>query len=269
MAPITIDLMEHDPVNTNLLTRRTLMERLALLAAASRAASAAGFQGLTIDHVSLLVSDLGRSSEFYRRVFGCTVLNEAGGVMRLSLAQGQITLRRGNPSAQVDHFAIGIDGFDKDAVIRELKSRGTSPTEDPAAGLNVKDPDGFPVQITSNLTYAGKPAAFPGATVNHVSIMVSDLKRSVDYYVRVFGGSVGTMQDNLVQVDIGKHHLSLRAGQPSGRIDHFAIGIDHFDRDSVIRDLKARGATAENLANVGLHVKDPDGYPVQVIANAV
>ena len=55
------------------LSRRDLVRGLALLAAGSSTVSAAGFQGNSINHVSLYVSDLQRSSDFYQRVLGCTV----------------------------------------------------------------------------------------------------------------------------------------------------------------------------------------------------
>src|SRR5580704_8462982 len=46
------------------LSRRDLVQGLALLAAGSEAMSAAGFQGNSINHVSLYVSDLQKSSDF-------------------------------------------------------------------------------------------------------------------------------------------------------------------------------------------------------------
>ena len=52
------------------LSRRDLVQGLALLAAGSGTASAAGFQGNSINHVSLYVSDLQRSSDFYQRGLG-------------------------------------------------------------------------------------------------------------------------------------------------------------------------------------------------------
>jgi len=35
-------------------------------------------------------------------------------------------------------------------VIAELKARGAMPTEEGDAGLHVMDPDGYPVQVSSN-----------------------------------------------------------------------------------------------------------------------
>ena len=132
------------------LSRRELIQGLTLLAAAGSTASAAGFQGNGINHVSLCVADMKLSAEFYQRVFGCTVLNQDAATVRLAVGKGHISLRRGNPVGRVDHFAIGIDAFDKDSVIGDLKQRGAMPVDEPIYGLNVKDPDGFPVQVIAN-----------------------------------------------------------------------------------------------------------------------
>jgi len=52
------------------------------------------------------------------------------------------------------------------------------------------------------------------------------------------------------------------APEPAGTIDHFAIEIERFNKDSVIQDLKQRGTPREE-GDAGLHVKDPDGFSVQ------
>jgi len=95
------------------------------------------------------------------------------------------------------------------------------------------------------------------------------LQRTVDFYSRVFNlPRQGQGQANLVQLAVGKAgHLSIRQGAKPG-FDHFAIGIEGFNKDRVIADLRARGATPiDGGDGAGLHVADPDGLFVQVIAN--
>ena len=87
------------------MSRRTLIQGLALLAAGSSAAEAAGFQGASINHVSLQVSNLQRSTDFYQRAFGCMV-NKRDGNNQLMFGKDFLVLRPGNPPAKVDHFAI-------------------------------------------------------------------------------------------------------------------------------------------------------------------
>jgi hypothetical protein len=47
----------------------------------------------------------------------------------------------------VDHFAIGVQNFDKERVTRELKNLGINPEENLDAGFHIKDPEGMSVQI--------------------------------------------------------------------------------------------------------------------------
>jgi len=133
------------------LSRRDLVQGLTLLAASYGTASAAGFQGNSVNHISLYVSNLQRSTDFYQRAFGCTV-NKRDGNNQLVFGKNYLVLRQGNPAAKVDHFAIGVDGFNKDAVAADLKSRGATPIDQQGGdfGFHVVDPDGFPVQISAN-----------------------------------------------------------------------------------------------------------------------
>ena len=132
------------------MSRRQVIQGLALLAAGSGTAEAAGFQGNGINHVSLFVSDLQRSTDFYQRVFGCPV-NKRDGNNQLTFGKGFLVLRPGNPAGKVDHFAIGVDNFKKDSVTADLKARGATPIDQEGGfGFHVLDPDRFPVQISAN-----------------------------------------------------------------------------------------------------------------------
>lgn len=113
------------------------------------------------------------------------------------------------------------------------------------------------------------PAGFESASINHVSITGSNLQRSIDFYSRTFGlRPQGQAQANLVQLAVGKgQHLSIKTGDKKG-FDHFAIGIERFNKAAVIADLRSRGATPiDGGDGAGLHVVDPDGLIVQLIAN--
>ena len=133
------------------LSRRQLVQGLAVLAASSGTVSAAGFQGNGINHVSLYVNDLQRSTDFYQRVFGCSV-NKRDGNNQLVFGKGFLVLRPGKPPGKVDHIAIGVDNFNKDSVVADLKARGATPIDQQGGGFgfHVVDPDGFPVQISAN-----------------------------------------------------------------------------------------------------------------------
>src|SRR6266536_1901610 len=133
------------------LSRRQLVQGLAVLAATSTAAEAAGFQGNSINHISLFVSNLQRSTDFYQKTFGCAV-NKRDGNNQLMFGKNFLVLRPGSPPAKVDHFAVGVDNFKKETVTADLKARGVTPKdEEGGAGFHVVDPDGYPVQISGNM----------------------------------------------------------------------------------------------------------------------
>ena len=58
-------------------SRRELIQTLTAMAvAAGTSASAASLKAGSINHTSVLVSDMARSIDFYNRVFGLSVMNE-------------------------------------------------------------------------------------------------------------------------------------------------------------------------------------------------
>lgn len=134
------------------LSRRQLVRGLAMLAAGAAAPAVAqtrGFQGGFISHVSLSVSDLQRSTDFYQKVFGLAVLSQdkPNEIVRLGLKRTLVSLRRASPKGVVDHFAIGVEAFNRESVTKDLADRGVTPEQSVEAGFHVQDPDGFPVQI--------------------------------------------------------------------------------------------------------------------------
>ena len=134
------------------LSRRQLIQGLAMLATAGSVpahAQTRGFQGGFISHVSLSVSDLQRSTEFYQKVFGLAVLSQdkPNEIVRLGLTRTLVSLRRASPKAVVDHFAIGVEKFNRESVTKDLADRGVTPEQNVEAGFHVQDPDGYPVQI--------------------------------------------------------------------------------------------------------------------------
>ena len=149
MEPVISDLITR--FERGALTRRELIGALALLVGSAAAAPAATLKSASINHVSVLVTDMARSLEFYDRVFGLKLVNEdkANKIARLGTG-GKIlvSLRVEPPPGVIDHFAIGVDGFNRQAVTADLKGFGLSPAENIEFGFHVKDPDGAVVQIT-------------------------------------------------------------------------------------------------------------------------
>jgi catechol 2,3-dioxygenase-like lactoylglutathione lyase family enzyme len=136
------------------LTRRDLIQGLAMLTAASGAGSLAqaqdaGIKAARIDHVSIQVGDLPRSVAFYETMFGLTVVSEdkPNEIVRLGVGKPLVSLHHKSPFGVVDHFAIGVEKFNRESVTRLLKERGANPEENLDAGFHINDPQGIGVQI--------------------------------------------------------------------------------------------------------------------------
>ena len=127
------------------ITRRELIQGLALLAVAGSTASAAGFKAGTINHISIQVSNMQKSADWYKKAFGLAELKtEEKNVVMLGVGPSHLSIRAGKNPGTIDHFAIGVDPFNEPAIVEDFKKRGYNPS-----GLHVKDPDGLNVQITS------------------------------------------------------------------------------------------------------------------------
>jgi catechol 2,3-dioxygenase-like lactoylglutathione lyase family enzyme len=107
---------------------------------------------------------------------------------------------------------------------------------------------------------------FKSANIDHVSLQVADLQRSIDFYQKMFGFSVVSQNQPLGIVRLGTDRtlVSLNRQSPAGIVDHFAIGIPHFSKESAARYLIQHGANPQDDPYAGLHVKDPDGINVQI-----
>jgi len=141
-----------DRFERGVLTRRELIQGLTMLTAAggaSQAQETPGIKATTIDHVSIQVNDLPRSIAFYQKMFGLTVVSEdkPNEIVRLGAGKVLVSLHHKSPTGLVDHFAIGVEKFNKESVTRELKERGAIPEDNLDAGFHIKDPEGISVQI--------------------------------------------------------------------------------------------------------------------------
>ena len=152
MEAVIADLVRQFDRGT--LTRRQLIQGLTALAVAGQTTGAHGAQAANlrstgIDHVSILVDDLQRSAGFYRNVFGLSPLSEdkTNRILRLGTTRALVSIRQQPPAGMVDHFAIRVEGFGREAVTAQLKAHGLTPQENIEFGYHIKDPDGAVVQI--------------------------------------------------------------------------------------------------------------------------
>ena len=134
----------------------------------------------------------------------------------------------------------------------------------------------------------------PVRTLNHMTLIVGDLKRSLDFYQGLLGMPVQARQGNTVVLRIGSgpQFVALAAGGAKPGIGHFCMTTDPFDVKQILATLAAhgvsaseprapRGATGDGAMKVRVRVRgekdggakegtpeiyvgDPDGIVVQL-----
>jgi len=112
--------------------------------------------------------------------------------------------------------------------------------------------------------------AFKAVAVNHISYQVADYAKTRDFYVSMFGMKV-SQDDGKSQcyLAFGDTFLLPRNGRPDSKtppphVDHIAYTIDVWDKDKVEAELKRRGLTPRPDTPDSFHVKDPDGFNLQI-----
>src|SRR5262249_40236360 len=131
------------------------------------------------------------------------------------------------------------------------------------------------------LARAGARASGPivrGLSVNHVALTVTDVPRSYAFYERLFGITKGwpaTDAGTGIHMDLPDGYISIDSvSERKGVITHFAVTVDHMDRDAAKRlsdkinqalpNAKARDAYQANTGGSTVNLRDPDDIFVQI-----
>ena len=157
------------------LSRRQLIQSLALAAVAAAAPAGAaaqgqrGFRTTRLDHLSYQVRDYKRTRDFYSDLMGMSVVGDDGkGYCQLQYGEahgvgararsfiGVRTRAADAPAGRFDHVAFSIDDWNTDRVKGELERRGLKPRLQPGGAgdtpnyvsFHVEDPDGVGIQIS-------------------------------------------------------------------------------------------------------------------------
>jgi catechol 2,3-dioxygenase-like lactoylglutathione lyase family enzyme len=137
------------------LTRRQLAVSLAALAVGASAAPGArgaptGFRAVSINHVTVKVPDLHRTSQFYQEFFGMPIKQQSSTVHILGVGDSFFGIEQGeSKTATVDHYDFGIPSFNADAVRAMLAERGLKADSNSQESFKFIDPDGFHVQVNA------------------------------------------------------------------------------------------------------------------------
>jgi catechol 2,3-dioxygenase-like lactoylglutathione lyase family enzyme len=154
-----------DRFETRRLTRRQLVASLAALVAGAVPVSGQSgqpgpvAQGASLNHVSVAVTDVERSADFYKRVLGLKEVSRPGnGGINLGLGTSFLGLYKLPDPGKPNHFCIGVNDYNPDQIAERLKQLNVQATVDrnPAnrtSGgdqLYFTDPDKTRVQLGPN-----------------------------------------------------------------------------------------------------------------------
>lgn len=116
-------------------------------------------QGRSLNHVSIAVTDVEKSAAFYSALLGLKVVSRPGnGGINLGLGTSFLGVYKLANPGSVNHFCIGVDTFDPDAIAARCQERGLSarvdrnPANRTSGGdqLYFNDPDNTRVQLSAN-----------------------------------------------------------------------------------------------------------------------
>ncbi len=248
-----------DPINqptpagtAGVMTRRSLLLSLPGLALARRVlaqeqAAPLGVRGL--HQVTLAVSDLERSLDFYQGLFGLSVQARHGRKILLRIGDGPHFLaltEAGSEPPHVDHFGLAVENFNVDRVLRTLAGHDVTPdgrgwglsggprrVRATARGdtpeLHMGDPNGLVIQLMDPRYCGGggplgdrcaapEPAPQRGSLalrgLSHLTINVPDPESTNEFYQQTFGMDIQTYQaaSPLMGVGPGVHFLMFTSG---------------------------------------------------------
>jgi catechol 2,3-dioxygenase-like lactoylglutathione lyase family enzyme len=107
-------------------------------------------------------------------------------------------------------------------------------------------------------------------SMNHVTVFVPHVQKTVDFYQGLFGMPILTRQGTGINLSTGSGFYGIYpapAGTTTGSINHVCFGMENFDADAVLKQLTDRGVKG-NIRMRGdtkeLYFTDPNGIRVQL-----
>jgi catechol 2,3-dioxygenase-like lactoylglutathione lyase family enzyme len=133
------------------LTRRQLAASLAALVTGAQAApEPSGLRAVSLNHVTVRVPDVQRTSLFYQEFFGMPLKQHSAKTHILGVGGSFFGIEQKGDTAALDHYDFGISGFNADDVTAKLKARNLKPEQGGSKeSFKFRDPDGFVIQVNS------------------------------------------------------------------------------------------------------------------------
>jgi catechol 2,3-dioxygenase-like lactoylglutathione lyase family enzyme len=140
------------------LSRRQFAVSLAAVAASASLAPVAlaapappGFRAVSVNHVTVRVPDLQRTSQFYQEFLGMPLKQQSPTVHILGVGDSFFGIEQGDnkATATVDHYDFGIANFNADDIRARLTKLGLKFDSTSNESFKFFDPDGFHVQVNA------------------------------------------------------------------------------------------------------------------------
>ena len=136
------------------LSRRQLAATLTGLAAAAAmpvpALAAPSLKAITLNHVTVKVPDLQKTSKFYQEFFGMKLAQQSETIHILSVGKSFFGIEQKPGGAGLDHYDFGLEGWDAKAMRAKVAAHGlqiTPGSRGDDESFKFNDPDGFVVQV--------------------------------------------------------------------------------------------------------------------------
>jgi len=262
------------------LSRRELLLSLPALAAARKLlAQEAPLSVDSLHQVTLAVSDVGRSLEFYQSLFGMPIQARHGDKVLLRVGDGprfMALMPAGPEGPRIDHWGVSLQDYNLGRLMRQLDALGlTRVTEGPGLSggpmharvvgrdgipeVFIGDPDGLVTQLCAP-TYCGgagmlgdacpliEESPTPGdlslVGISHLTVNVSDPEASNAFYQRVLGLDIQGYQATSPFLGVGPGSdflMFIGAGNGGARVNHACFYVTDFDVERVQGVLEAHG----------------------------
>ena len=231
------------------------------------------------DHLTVEVSDLGRSRDFYTRVFGFDVWQDnTTNAQYLVLGDAYLRMQEGQ-QPRITEVGIGIADFELTPVQAFLDREGlTWQAETAVPAVKVEDRDGVRSRLLAGDSWSvvqqqtaplknptSDNAIFRALSLDEVGISVTNLEVDSLFYARLLGRT-GALQAGSLWYPFGHSRLRLSqtpVGQHSG-VGYFAVLISNTDLEEAANAVFAAGGIIETVLTNGFSFWDPDGLRVLV-----
>jgi catechol 2,3-dioxygenase-like lactoylglutathione lyase family enzyme len=118
---------------------------------------------------------------------------------------------------------------------------------------------------------AAEGKGFQAVAVNHISYVAADYAGTRDFYADLLGMKVSHDDGKQCYMSFGDSFLLPRNARTGGKtvqtpplVNHIAYTIDNWDKNAVEAELKRRGLEPRPDTEDSFHVKDPDGFDLQI-----